>query len=277
MKKNRTLWILLALVCCAALLTACSQPAETFPTEARQNQTEQQAPAEESQAAAAEIVQAPVVINYDDGSYDPTQEAGGGDEYIGDSSTPAPTMYSDYAGATPVRIDPVDKPTPTPLPKLTFAYTTYTVAGMHVTFEGPVGWLEDASAADTWTLQDVNPSMDYAATVVLHTAPLNKDYNQSELTKEVKAALDSIRSDGNFDSFETSNTATRDFIKGNGVYATYKGYKNDLNQTGVAGRVIVNSVNKTLYMLHVSYPRGLADTYADGVYNKIRHSMKLTD
>jgi hypothetical protein len=39
----------------------------------------------------------------------------------------------------------------------------------------------------------------------------------------------------------------------------------------------VNTVNKVLYVLHVSYPRGLADTFADGVYNKIRHSMKLAN
>ena len=67
------------------------------------------------------------------------------------------------------------------------------------------------------------------------------------------------------------------FIADGGVYIAYKGTLNDVNETGVAGRIIVNTVNKTLYILHVSYPRGLADTYADGVYNKVRHSMKLVN
>ena len=57
----------------------------------------------------------------------------------------------------------------------------------------------------------------------------------------------------------------------------YKGTLNDEAETGVAGRIIVNTVNKTLYILNVSYPRGLADTYAEGVYNKIRHSMKFVN
>ena len=38
---------------------------------------------------------------------------------------------------------------------------------------------------------------------------------------------------------------------------------------------MINCVNKTLYILHCSYPRGLADTFADGVYNKVRNTMKL--
>ena len=46
-------------------------------------------------------------------------------------------------------------------------------------------------------------------------------------------------------------------------------------ETGVAGRIIVNTVNRTLYILNVSYPRALADTYAEGVYNKIRRSLKI--
>ena len=64
---------------------------------------------------------------------------------------------------------------------------------------------------------------------------------------------------------------------GNGVYLAYKAVQNNEAETGVAGRIIVNTVNKTLYILHVSYPRGLADTFAEGVYNKVRHSMKLAE
>ena len=78
-------------------------------------------------------------------------------------------------------------------------------------------------------------------------------------------------------AFDPSNTAARYFINGNGVYLAYTGVQNNENETGVAGRIIVNTVNKTLYILHVSYPRGLANTFSENVYNKVRHSMKLTD
>ena len=119
--------------------------------------------------------------------------------------------------------------------------------------------------------------MDYEAKAEIRTVAVGKDYTQKELIAEVKAQSDAVRSAGNFQSYDPSDTAARFFIDGNGVYLAYKGVLNDGQETGVAGRIIVNTVNKTLYILHVSYPRGLADTFADGVYNKIRHSMKLTN
>ena len=186
-------------------------------------------------------------------------------------------MQSEYAGATPVKIDPVDKPTPTPLPTLTFSYANYTAPNLHLAFEGPQSWIEDNSAADYYSLTNPDPSMDYEAKIEIRTVAAGQDYTQKELIKEVKAQADAVRSSGNFKSFDPSDTAARFFIDGNGVYLAYKAVQNNDAETGVAGRIIVNTVNKTLYILHVSYPRGLADTFAEGVYNKVRHSMKLTD
>ena len=237
---------------------------------------QQQAPVQEQVVAEAPAQQ----INFNDGSYDPASEEGGqSEQVVAQSSAPtaAPVMQSEYAGATPVKIDPVDKPTPTPLPKLTFSYTTYNAANLHLTFEGPAGWMANDLAVDSYMLTNPDPSMDYEAKIEIRTIAAGKDYTQKELIKEVKAQADTLRSTGNFQSFDASDTAARFFIDGNGVYLAYKGVLNDGQETGVAGRIIVNTVNKTLYVLHVSYPRGLADTFADGVYNKVRHSMKLTN
>lgn len=73
--------------------------------------------------------------------YDPASEE---DDYTGDAAstpeeihlptlvtpaptnTPIPVISGQYSGATPVVIDPIDKPTPTPLPALSFTYQTYT-------------------------------------------------------------------------------------------------------------------------------------------------------
>ena len=272
--------VCLILVLCAALvLTACGQQQETYPNQPRQDSgaaVQQQAPVQEQVVAEAPAQQ----INFNDGSYDPASEEGGqSEQVIAEASAPtaAPVMQSEYAGATPVKIDPVDKPTPTPLPKLTFSYTTYSAANLHLSFEGPAGWMADDLAVDTYTLTNPDPSMDYEAKIEIRTIAAGKDYTQKELIKEAKAQADTLRSTGNFQSFDASDTAARHFIDGNGVYLAYKGVLNDGQETGVAGRIIVNTVNKTLYVLHVSYPRGLADTFADGVYNKVRHSMKLTN
>ena len=264
--------VFLALILCAALiLTACQQQ-ETFPNQPRQD-TVQQEPVQQQTVTDAPAQK----INYDDGSYNPASEEVGQDEPVLSGNTPAPTMKSEYAGATPVKIDPVDKPTPTPLPKVTFSYVTFTANNLHLTFDAPNTWTAAESAADTYTLWDQNNEMDYPARAVIRTVNVGKNYSQKELTNEVKAQADTIRSSGNFKTFELSNTATRFFIDEGGVYLAYKGTLNDENETGVAGRIIVNTVNKTLYVLNVSYPRGLADTYAEGVYNKIRHSMKLAN
>ena len=272
--------VCLILVLCAALvLTACGQQQAAYPNQPRQDTgsaVQQQAPVQEQVVAEAPAQQ----INFNDGSYDPASEEGGQSEQViaeTNAATAAPVMQSEYAGATPVKIDPVDKPTPTPLPKLTFSYNTYNASNLHLTFEGPAGWMVNDLAVDSYTLTNPDPSMDYEATVEIRTIAAGKDYTQKELIKEVKAQADTLRSTGNFQSFDASDTAARFFIDGNGVYLAYKGVLNDGQETGVAGRIIVNTVNKTLYVLHVSYPRGLADTFADGVYNKVRHSMKLTN
>ena len=286
MLKKKTICLALVL-CCALVLTACAQQA-TYPNQpkqdsASQSSTEQQPVTGQADMSAASEAAPAQQINFNDGSYDPASEEGGQSEQIGNTAqnapavTNAPMMQSEFAGATPVKIDPVDKPTPTPLPKITFSYTTYNAPNLHLTFEGPAGWIADDLAADTYILTNPDPSMDYEAKAEIRTIAAGKDYTQKELVKEVKAQAETLQGTGSFQSFSTSDTATRTFINGNGVYIAYKGTLNDGQETGVAGRIIVNTVNKVLYVLHVSYPRGLADTFADGVYNKIRHSMKLTN
>ena len=286
MLKKKSICLALVL-CCALVLTACAQQA-TYPNQpkqdsASQSSTEQQPVTGQADMSAASEAAPAQQINFNDGSYDPASEEGGQSEQIGNTAqnapavTNAPMMQSEFAGATPVKIDPVDKPTPTPLPKITFSYTTYNAPNLHLTFEGPAGWIADDLAADTYILTNPDPSMDYEAKAEIRTIAAGKDYTQKELVKEVKAQAEALQGTGSFQSFSTSDTATRTFINGNGVYIAYKGTLNDGQETGVAGRIIVNTVNKVLYVLHVSYPRGLADTFADGVYNKIRHSMKLTN
>ena len=286
MLKKKTICLALVL-CCALVLTACAQQA-TYPNQpkqdsASQSSTEQQPVTGQADMSAASEAAPAQQINFNDGSYDPASEEGGQSEQTGNTAQSAPTvtsaplMQSEYAGATPVKIDPVDKPTPTPLPKITFSYTTYNAPNLHLTFEGPAGWIADDLAADTYILTNPDPSMDYEAKAEIRTIAAGKDYTQKELVKEAKAQAEALQGTGSFQSFSTSDTATRTFINGNGVYIAYKGTLNDGQETGVAGRIIVNTVNKVLYVLHVSYPRGLADTFADGVYNKIRHSMKLTN
>ena len=272
MRKKQVLCLMLVL--CAILLTACQQREvfDTLPPEQRGTAAATDAPAQDLFGSA---VVGPE--DYDDGSYDPSSEEGGEWEDIGESGVTAPTappvIQSEYAGATPVLIDPVDKPTPTPLPTLSLSFVTYEASSLHLTFEGPSGWTVDDTAADTYTLTNPDPSMDYAAQLTVRAVPVNKQYTKSELTREVKGMLDTLSGDGVLTGFSPSNTAERTILGSTGIYANYKAV---VKETGaeIAGRLIVVCVDKTLYTLHVSYPRGYTEFYVTNVYDKFRHSVK---
>ncbi len=267
----------LVLVLCAVLLTACQQK-ETFATLDSAGQVKENAEEKSSQQDPFNnAVVESVTEDYDNGPYNPASEEDANPEQIQepeDPMTAPPTMQSEYAGATPVLIDPIDKPTATPLPKLTFTYATYEAPALHMTFEAPAGWEVDDSQPDTYTLRDPNKALDYTPTMTIRVIPVNKTYSKSDLNKEIKGMLETRRSEG-FKKFSSSNTANRTFLNSAGVYVNYTGTTDE--DVKVAGRIIVCCLNKNLYVLHVTYPQGYTDTYVDGVFNKFRHTVKLTN
>lgn len=279
MWKKRMLCLALAI--CALLMTGCQQKEvfDTLPPSSSQansagSQTENQAIFTETDNEE---------IDFDNGSYDPASEDHQDDwEAVEATAAPiqtaqetaAPIMQSEYAGATPLLIDPIDKPTPTPLPTLSFTYETYTASALHMTFDAPSGWTVDESQADSYKLTYPNPAMDYAASLTVRAIPVNKAYSKNELAKEVKGMLDTLSASGDYSKFEPSNTAERTFLNNTGVYANYKAVTKD--GALIAGRIIVTCVSKTLYTLHVTYPRGYTEFYVENVYDKFRHTVKLT-
>ena len=280
MWKKRMLCLALAI--CALLMTGCQQK-EVFDTALPPAAGQSNTAGSQTETQAIFTSTENTEPDFDDGSYNPASEDQGDDWEAVDEpvaqiqapqETAAPTMQSEYAGATPVLIDPIDKPTPTPLPTLSFTYETYTASALHMTFEAPSGWTVDESEADTYKLTYPNPAMDYAASLTVRAIPVNKAYSKSELAKEVKGMLDTLSGSGDYSKFEPSNTADRTFLNNTGVYANYKAVLKD--GTLIAGRIIVTCVNKTLYTLYVSYPRGYTEFYVENVYDKFRHSVKLT-
>ena len=194
---------------------------------------------------------------------------------VAPTATPAPTVRSQYAGATPVVIDPIDKPTPTAVPKLQVAYTAYDAKKLGVSFEGPAGWLPSDAADDTFILQNPNARMDYAATLTLTAKKVSADYSTSDLKSVVNGMLDSIGS-ANFEEYDPSQTDSRSLLGKNGIYANYTGTLL-LNgaEVQVAGRVHAVCVDKVLYTLHLTTPRAQWNDYKDMVYDKIRDTLTI--
>ena len=286
MWKKRILCLVLVL--CSILVLSSCQKKETFMTLDQQQQQQQQQQPQQTAAQSSDaqnlfgetaLPQQNTIEDWDSVDYNPASEKGGDEEFletlsnIVDVQTPAPTMKSEYAGATPVLVDPIDKPTPTPLPPLTFNYQKYDASALHLTFEAPAGWVIDESMPDTYILTNPMPDVDYAAQLSIQLVPVDKNRNKNELIKEVKSRLDELG--GTFLKYERSQTAGRKFMNTDGVYANYKA--TTLDGAKIAGRMIIACANKTLYILHVSYPQGYTETYVNYVYDKFRHTVKTID
>lgn len=177
-----------------------------------------------------------------------------------------------YAGSTPLPLDPIDMPTPTPRPALTFNYETYEVTKLGITFDGPAGWIKDDSANDTFTLTEPAPRDNYTAFMTIRKASVSEDYDQSELENEVKGMLETI-GDTNYDIWKPSMTDTRTLMEHDGVYANYEGTLVD--GTRVRGRVHVTCIDKVLYSVHMSHAAGYNTDYLQN-HQKLRDTMALT-
>ena len=263
MKKRLTLALMLIL--CAALLASCSSNDQKFQVGTVQNTATQQTTTNTQESSPLD----------EEDDYTGSEEYWGGvslPTQVVPTATPAPTVRSQYAGATPVVLDPIDKPTPTAVPKLTVAYTVYDAIKLGLSFEGPAGWLKDDSAADTFIIQNPDQNMDYPATLTLRAQQVSSDYSASELKTIVNGMLDSISGAG-FDDYNPSQTATRTLLGKSGVYANYDGTLSDGPQ--VAGRVHAVCIDRVLYTIHISAPKAQWDQYKELVYDHMRDTLTI--
>ena len=260
MKKR--LMLALMLILCAVLLVSCSGGGKRYDVLSSNNGGTQQtqnntAPTDEYDPLAEEEEwEAPAL---------PTQ--------VAVTPTPAPTVRSEYAGATPVVIDPIDKPTPTAVPALQVSYTTYDAIKLGLSFEGPAGWLKDDSAADTFIIQNPNARIDYPATLTIRAEQVSSDYSTSDLKSVINNMLDAIGNAG-FEDYNPSNTDTRSLLGKTGVYANYNGTLSDGRQ--VSGRVHAVCVDRVLYTIHLTAPKAQWNDYKEKVYDHMKDTLTIT-
>lgn len=269
------------LVLCLLALCACQGEQEHFNVVTNPNQissgTQQPVTADTADTDYA-------AYDYDTGAYDPaSEEDWGGEDEDTEPETEtvdtaqlasAPAEVSRYAGATPVILDPIDKPTPTPAPALaTPEYQTYDATRLRLSFDGPANWTVDDTKTDAYTITNPDSRVSYAAHMTVTAKAVASEYGQNDLKKEVKTQLNVLK-DG-FNSFSPTNTATRSLFDKTGVYADFSGLTKD---TGVKvwGRVHAVTVNKTLVVVTVITPYEYRENYKDILYGKFRHTVKFT-
>ena len=267
MKKR--LMLALMLILCAMLLASCGETKryDVLSTNDGGNQQTQQnqqnPPAQEDE-------------------YDPRVEE---DDWVAPelptsvpvTPTPAPTVRSEYAGATPVVIDPIDKPTPTAVPALgTITYTAYDAIKIGLSFEGPAGWIKDDTAADAFVLQNPNRNINYPATLTLRAEKVASDYSTSDLKSVINSMLSAIGNAG-FEDYSPSQTDTRSLLGKTGVYANYSGtLVMENGQTAeVSGRVHAVCVDRVLYTIHITTPKAQWNEYKEKVYDHLRDTLTI--
>ena len=284
-------WLaVLCLVMVAALLTGCEgqqQPNQTF--------------AEVTQYLGPAATDTPVPVNNDvsgvsdggdsvfsnnpyvvdpaaDATVDPNAETALGEEDAGDTvvygQADADATIYPYAGSSPIPLDPVDAPSPTPRSALTFTYVPYDVTSLGVSFDGPAGWVPDDSVSETYTLTEPEAQIKdkQLGIINIYAVPVNSNYNESSLTAEVKQRLSDIGAT-NFVEWKPSLTATRFLMGGTGVYANYSGTLAD--GTKVGGRIHATAIENVLYCIQITYPLNFKDDYLN-IFSKIRETIKRT-
>jgi len=184
------------------------------------------------------------------------------------------TVYP-YAGSSPIPLDPVDAPSPTPRSALAFTYVTYNVATLGLSFDGPADWVADESVSETYTLTEPEAQIKdgQLGIINIYAVPVNSSYNANSLTSEVKQRLSDIGAT-NFVEWKPSLTATRFLLGGQGVYANYSGTL--ANGVKVGGRIHAAAIKNVLYCIQITYPLNFKDDYLN-IFAKVRETIKLTN
>jgi len=177
-----------------------------------------------------------------------------------------------YTGSTPIPLDPIDAPTPTPQAALNFTYITYSPSTVAVTFEAPAGWIADETYNEVFTLSEPESQIKNGQLGIInvYAVPVVSDYSESQLVAEIKQRLNTIGS-LNFTEWNPSYTATRYLMGSMGVYANYTGTL--VTGIEVGGRIHATTIDSVLYCIQITYPLDFRTDFMD-VFAQLRETIK---
>lgn len=229
-----------------------------------------------TQAPAMTVpTQAPLPENYDPSSEESYEEpVEGFTPTQGESITTTVTEQpsSQFAGATPILLNPIDVTNP-PKQALVFTYATYAATKLGLTFEAPAGYIVDDTAADVYILtQPENQVLDnYRSQFTFEITTVNANYNKTNIRQDLRTRLSEMGQSG-YQSWEPSNTAERTLLNAPGYYANYRGIQTD--GTIVRGRVHMALLpGNKLLTVHLSNPAEYNSDY-NAVFTQLRNTLK---
>ena len=190
------------------------------------------------------------------------------------------TLQHDNPLATPVAVDPIDKPTPTPAPTPDYMYDTYTSSSMGISFSIPYSWLLNPSTNQETTLQFVEPKSEMMEpdgyqtrlTIERFSAGLN------QTAADARTRLESVLTEleGMFTTFKANDIATASIGGASGYYCYYRATYNDgTKEYSMRGRVAVVAHDKELIQIRLTTPSNWF-SYYNHVYRQLRATFKFT-
>ena len=189
------------------------------------------------------------------------------------------TLQLDNPLATPVAVDPIDKPTPTPAPTPDYMYDTYTSSSMGISFSIPYSWLLNPSTNQETTLQFVEPKSEMMEpdgyqtrlTIERFSAGLN------QTAADARTRLESVLTEleGMFTTFKANDIATASIGGASGYYCYYRATYNDgTKDYSMRGRLVVVAHDKELFQIRLTTPSAWF-SYYNHVYRQLRQSFKF--
>ena len=190
-------------------------------------------------------------------------------------------LQPDNPVATPVAVDPIDKPTPTPAPTPNFIYDTYTNDAMGVSFSIPYTWLLNPNTNHATTVQFVEPKREmmdpdgYQTRITVEKINMGLSQTASDAKSQLETTLDELAA--SFTSFTPGNIDSGNFGGANGYYCYYKAEYNDgMKNYEMNGRIIMVAHEKALYQIRLTTPRNWY-SYYNYLWRTMRNSIEYLD
>lgn len=200
----------------------------------------------------------------------------------GESIIDFSVVQPENPAATPIAVDPVDKPTPTPLPTPSYAYETYSSPSMGISFSIPYTWLLNPNTNQETTLQFVEPKSEmrepdgYQTRITIEKVNMGLDQTASDALASLESTLKELEL--LFTSFKAGDTAacTIKDPKGkvaNGHYCYYRAEYNDgTKDYSMRGRILIVAKDKALYQVRITTPSNWY-SYYENVFRKVRSTL----
>lgn len=188
-------------------------------------------------------------------------------------------LTPDNPAATPIPVDPIDKPTPTPMPKPNYQYDTYSNSSMGVSFSIPYTWLLNPNTNHDTTVQFVEPKSEmmepdgYQTRITIEKYNMGLNQTADDARSKLESVLDELAA--SFTTFTPNAIDSASFGEGKGYYCYYRADYNDGSKLyEMNGRVIVVAHEKALYQIRLTTPRNWY-SYYNYIWREVRSSFKF--